>query len=183
MLFRRSVANTPDGDLVSRSARGDESAFKELLDRHQGAVYGFARRFLKDAQEAEEIAQEVFLRLYRTAGTYRCQASLRSYLFRIAKNLCIDVLRKKRPEPMAEPPETTDGRTAFEQVAEAQSLQRLLEALDRLPDNQRAAILLRHDQGMRYEEIAESLNLTVSAVDSLLVRARRTLRKRLPDLC
>jgi RNA polymerase sigma-70 factor (ECF subfamily) len=183
MLFRRPLANTPDADLVSRTARGDESAFKELLDRYQGAVYGFARRFLKDAQEAEEIAQEVFLRLYRTADTYRPQASLRTYLFRIAKNLCIDVLRKKRPEPMADPPETTDGRTAFDQIAEAESIQRLLDALDHLPDNQRAAVLLRHDQGMRYGEIAESLNLTVSAVDSLLVRARRTLRKRLPDLC
>jgi RNA polymerase sigma-70 factor (ECF subfamily) len=183
MPFRRGLADTPDAVLVSRSAQGDESAFRELLHRHQGAVYGFAFRFLKDAQEAEEVAQEVFLRLYRTAGAYRCQASLRAYLFRIAKNRCIDLLRKNRPESMADPPEITDGRTAFDQVAEAESLQRLLGALDRLPDNQRAAVLLRHDQGLRYDEIAESLNLTVSAVDSLLVRARRTLRKRLSDLC
>jgi RNA polymerase sigma-70 factor (ECF subfamily) len=183
MLVRRSFAHTPDAALVSRSAQGDESAFRELLDRHQGAVYRFALRFLNDGQEAEEIAQEVFLRLYRTADTYRCQASLRAFLFRIAKNLCIDLRRKKRPESMADPPEITDGRTPFEQVAEAESIQRLFGALHRLPDNQRAAVLLRHDQGMRYEEIAESLNLTVSAVDSLLVRARRTLRKRLPDLC
>lgn len=182
MIFRRRFAGETDAKLVSLVVKGNESAFREVMDRHQGAIYGFALRFLKDAQEAEDSAQEVFLRLYRTAADYQPRASLRTYLFRIAKNLCIDSLRKKRPEAMDELPETIDGKTAFEQLSNAESMQSLLDAVSSLPDNQRAAILLCHDQEMSYQEIAESLSITVSAVESLLVRARRILRKRLSYL-
>ena len=181
-MFRRRYADETDAALVSLASKGNENAFRELLDRHQGAVYGLAFRFLKDMQEAEDIAQEVFLRLYRTSADYKPQATLRTYLFRIAKNLCIDSLRKKRPEPMDELPETIDDKTAFEQLSNAESMQRLQDAVSKLPENQRAAIILRHDQDMSYKEIAESLDVTVGAVESLLLRARRTLRDRLPDL-
>lgn len=182
MIFRRRFAGETDAMLVSLVAKGNESAFREVMGLHQEAIYGFAFRFLKDAQEAEDIAQEVFLRLYQTAADYKPRASLRTYLFWIAKNLCIDSLRKKRPDTMDELPENIDTRTAFEQLSNAESLQRLLEAVSNLPGNQRAAILLRHEQGMHYQEIADALSITVSAVESLLVRARRTLRDRLHDL-
>ncbi len=183
MIFRKRLASETDATLVSRVAKGDENAFGELLRRHQASIYRFALSFLKDPQEAEEIAQEVFLRLYRTASGYKSQAALRTYLFRIARNLCIDAIRKKRPETMDELPETADEETAFEKLDQAQSMQRLEDAVAHLPDNQRAAIMLRHDQDLSYRQIAESLNITVKAVESLLVRARRTLREQLPDLC
>jgi RNA polymerase sigma-70 factor (ECF subfamily) len=117
MIFRERFTGETDAALVALVAQGEEGAFRELLNRHQGAVYGFARRFLRDAQEAEDIAQEVFLRLYRTAARYRSRASLRAYLFRIAKNLCIDALRKKRPEPMSELPETPAAEDLFEKFS------------------------------------------------------------------
>jgi len=105
--FRRSIA-----DLVVWIAEGDERAFAEILNRHQDAVYGFARRLLKDDPEAEDVAQEVFLRLYRASDRYRPQALLRTFLLRITNNICIDYLRKKRPArmdpfpdiPTSEPP-------------------------------------------------------------------------------
>lgn len=180
MFFRKGYAGAEDGDLVMRVAAGDEGAFRVLLDRHQGAVYQFARRFLGDAQEAGDISQETFLRLYRSADRYRPRASLRAYLLRIARNLCIDHVRKKRPEPMEQPPEQTNRETPLDLLERAQTMEALLSAVDDLPENQRAAILLRHDQGLRYTEIAETLGTTVGAVESLLVRARRTLRRQLP---
>lgn len=182
MMFRRRPSGESDAVLVSRAAKGDEPAFRELLDRHQGPVYGFAHRLLKDPREAEDIAQEVFLRLYRTAGTSSFEASVRGYLFRIARNLCIDALRKKKPELMDELPETIDPNTAFDRLDQAESMQRLLAAVSDLPANQQTAVLLRHEQGMNYKEIADALGVSVSAAESLLVRARRTLRDRLPDL-
>jgi RNA polymerase sigma-70 factor (ECF subfamily) len=177
MFFRKKHACTPDADLVMLVAKGDEDAFRELLDRNQGAVYRFARRFIGDAHEAGDIAQETFLRLYRTAGGYQPQASLRAYLLRIARNLCIDFMRKKRPELMERLPETISQETPLGRMERAQALNALMTAVDALPENQRAVILLRHDQGLRYQEIADAMGLTVSAVESLLVRARRTLRR------
>ncbi len=182
MIFRRRLSGASDAQLVSRAADGDERAFRELLDRHQGAVYGFAFSLLKDSQEAEDIAQETFLRLYRTAGHQTFQASVRSYLFRIARNLCIDAIRKKKPLLMDELPETIDNKTPFNQLDSAESMKRLLDAVSELPTNQHMAIVLRHQQGMNYMQIADTLGVSVSAVESLLVRARRTLRDRLPDL-
>jgi len=182
MIFRRRVSGESDAQLAARAAQGDERAFRELLDRHQAAVYGFAFSLLKDHQEAEDIAQETFLRLYRTAGSQTFQACVRSYLFRIAKNLCIDAIRKKRPALMDELPETADPATPFNDLDSAESMKRLRDAVFDLPTNQHTAIVLRHEQGMNYKEIADTLGVSVSAVESLLVRARRTLRERLPDL-
>lgn len=181
MFFRKRYAGAEDGDLVMRVAKGDEGAFRELLDRHQRAVYQFARHFLGDTQEAFDISQETFLRLYRSADRYRPRASLRTYLLRIARNLCIDFVRKKRPEPMEQPPEQTNQETPLDLLERAQSMGALLDAVGALPENQRTAILLRHDQGLRYADIAETMGTTVSAVESLLVRARRTLRRQLPN--
>lgn len=179
MLFRRRHAGARDSELVALVAKGNESAFKELLDRYQAAVYNLAYRFLNDANEAEDIAQETFLRLYRTANRYKPQASLRTYLFRIAKNLCIDFLRKKRPEPMEHLPEKMVQDSPLDQLERAQALEIIFNCIDKLPENQRMAILLRHTSGLRYQEIADVMGLTVSAVESLLVRARKTLRQRL----
>ena len=182
MLFRRNFSEATDTELVFLVAKGNESAFNELLVRHQGAIYQLAHRFLGDANEAEDIAQETFLRLYRSADRYKPNASLRSYLYKIAKNLCIDFLRKKRPETMANLPETMPQDSPLDQLERAQTLQIILDCVDTLPENQRMAILLRHNSGLRYQEIADVMELTVSAVESLLVRARKTLRRRLSSV-
>lgn len=179
MRFRGQYADMADADLVARITQGDEEAFRQLLDRHQDAVYGFAKRFIGDAHEAADIAQETFLRLYRVAGNYRPGASFRSYLFRIARNLCIDFMRKKRPVSMEPLPETIAQETPLGHVERVQMMSALMAAIDDLPENQRAAILLRHDQGFCYQEISEAMGLTVSAVESLLVRARRNLRQKM----
>lgn len=168
-----------DSKLVSLIAKENESAFREVLNRHQDAVYQFSFRFLGDPGEAEDITQETFLRLFRTADQYQPQASLRAFLFRIAKNLCIDFIRKKKPETMESLPEPIARDTPVDCLERAQSIASLSRCINALPANQRMAILLRHDSGLRYQEIADTMGLTVSAVESLLVRARKTLRQQM----
>lgn len=177
MWFQGCHADMGDTELVSLVAKGNESAFAEVLTRHQDAVYQFGFRFLGDASEAEDITQETFLRLFRTAERYQPQASLRAFLFRITRNLCIDFIRKKKPELMEVLPESVSHNTPMESLEQAEAIECLNHCIDALPDNQRMAILLRHGSGLCYQEIAHVMGVTVSAVESLLVRARRTLRQ------
>ena len=178
MIFLAPYKNKADADLVALILKGDRGAFQEILTRYQNAVYGFAFSILKDAQEAEDISQEVFLRLYRTAESYSSFAALQTYLFRIARNLCIDHLRKMRPETMTDPPEAVGAKTPLSQLCSAELKKQIDLILSGLPENQRAALYLRHEQGMSYSEIAETLGVTLNAVESLLTRARREFRSR-----
>lgn len=176
MISRRRYARLGDADLVVLIAQGDDHAFREVLQRHQDAVYRFARRMLEKDQDAEDISQETFLRLYRVSNRYRPVATLRTFLLKMAKNLCIDHHRKKRPELMAQIPEIATQATPLDLLEGAIETDRLEKAIQRLPANQRAVLLLRHNENLRYRQIAEVMDLSVGAVESLLVRARRTLR-------
>ena len=183
MIFGSSYTRKKDADLVSMISNGDERAFGELLNRHENAVYGFALRLLRgDTQEAEDVSQETFLRLYRASEYYRPTASLRTFLLKITKNLCIDIYRKKQPELIDTLPDIIEEVTPLhilEKVIEADKLE---NAIKELPVNQRAAILLRHKEQMSYNQIAETMDLSISSVESLLVRARQKLRLKLsPD--
>ena len=182
MIFRFRHRRLSDADLVADVAQGDERAFAELLHRHQNAVYAFACRMLQDPQEAEDVAQETFLRMYQTSRRYRPTASLRAYLLRITKNICIDHFRKKRPELMDDLPDPATPQTPQDLLEGAVTVKYLEKAIDRLPVNQRTALLLRHTEQLSYSRIAEVMDVSIGAVESLLVRARRTLKQRLADL-
>lgn len=182
MIFRPRHNRQRDAELIVRVAEGDEKAFGELLRRHQDAVYAFACRMVGDPQEAEDVAQETFLRLYRAAGRFRPEASLRTYLLRISRNLCIDHFRKKRPELMDELPDQPDAETPHDLLEGAIAMDRLEKSIDRLPVNQRTALLLRHTEQLSYNDIARAMDLSVGAVESLLVRARRTVKSHMADI-
>ena len=163
---------------MARIPRGDKKAFKEVLRRYQTGVYRFALSMIQDTHDAEDISQEVFLRMYRAAENYRSYASLRTYLYRIARNLCIDHIQKKRPEIMSEPPELFHQQTPYYHLSASELRDEIQDVIATLPENQRAALHLRHIHDMSYKEISQTLNVTVQAVESLLTRARRTFRKR-----
>ncbi|MCG8633969.1 MAG: RNA polymerase sigma factor [Desulfobacterales bacterium] len=173
MLFFPRYDKKQDAELVALVARGDHKAFEALLDRHQQAVYGFAFYMLRSIPDAEDVAQEVFMRLYRTADNYLPTAGLRAYLFRIARNLCIDISRKKTPLAMEMPPEPAALETPFNQLSNAQLGYHIRAAMDQLPERQRTALHLRHVQEMNYKEIAQIMDTTVNAVESLMTRARK----------
>ena len=178
MIFCAPYTKRSDSDLVALISKGDSKAFHEILSRYQNPVYGFAFSIIRDIHEAEDICQEVFLRLYRTAETYCGSAALRTYLFRITRNLCIDHLRKMRPETMTDPPEAVHARTPLKNLCTAELRSQIDLILSELPANQRAAIHLRHEQEMSYQEIADTLEVTYHAVESLLSRARKTFRSK-----
>ena len=166
---------------MARVGRGDQAACALLVDRHLGPVLGFCRRLLGDPAEAEDAAQEVFLRLWAQAARWRPgEAKLRTWLFRVGHNLCIDKLRRRPTLPLEAAGDPVDSRTSVpDAMIENESRAWLRQAVASLPERQRAALELCHYQGMSNAEAGDVLGVGVEAVESLLARARRTLRQRL----
>ena len=174
---------TSDEELMSAVAEGDVDAFDELVRRHQQAALNIAYRFLGDREEAEDLAQEAFLKILDRAGSYRPSARFRTYLYRVLANACLDYRRKKCPALAESLPPVADGADDPAAALERRQRSELVRrAIDVLPARQRMALVLQHYEGLSYEEIAASLRCSRSAVESLLVRAKRTLRDRLKEL-
>ncbi len=172
-----------DAALIARVGAGDSAACRVLVDAHLGRIHAFAWRMLGDAGEAEDVAQEAFIRLWRQAARWRAGARAGTWLHRVAHNLCIDRLRRRREIPGDSVPEQADpapGPMAVrhrDQVAGA-----IQAALAGLPERQRAAIALVHYQELGNIEAAAVMDVSVEALESLLSRGRRGLRQRLADM-
>jgi RNA polymerase sigma-70 factor (ECF subfamily) len=175
-----------DARLMCRLRDGDEAAFDRLFERWRLPIVRFAVRFVGRQDRGEELAQEVFLKLYRARARYEPRERFAAWIFRVATNTCLNEVRRPEYRHRATAveelyPEPTDKqRPRADEVVHAARLQAAVrEAVAELPDTQRAALLLQQDQGLSYEEIAETLDSTVPAVKALLNRARRTLTERL----
>lgn len=164
-----------------RVAQGDHAACRELVDRHLGRILAFASRTIGDRAEAEDIAQEVFTRLWVHAKSWRPgPGRVTTWLHRIALNLCLDHRARMRQERLDAIPEPADPRPDTQTLMQERDVQsHVSAALRALPDSQQAAVVLCHYQGFRNAEAAEILGVSVEAVESLLARARRTLRESL----
>jgi RNA polymerase sigma factor (sigma-70 family) len=167
-----------DALLLSKFAVGDQGAARELTDRLLPGVLRQAWRILGDATEAEDVAQDAMLRLWRQAADWReGEARISTWLYRVTHNLCIDRIRKRRPttaiENVAEPEDPTPS--ALERLSNSEESRALARAIVALPERQRQAVVLRHFEGLSNPEIGERLECSVEAVESLLARARRQL--------
>jgi RNA polymerase sigma-70 factor (ECF subfamily) len=180
--------NSRDIFLMERIGAGDHRAFRELVERHQNAVIGTVAKMLGNPSEAEDIAQQVFLRLWRHAKRYRPEAKFTTYLFTITRNLVFNESRRKKRRNEVSADEREEVNALIEEdpnkQPDAEMLQEELRkavdaAIATLPEPQRMAVILRRYEQMPYEEIAKVLELSVSAVKSLLFRARTTLRQSL----
>ncbi|WP_246010712.1 RNA polymerase sigma factor [Hymenobacter perfusus] len=179
----------PDAELVVRLQAGEAAAFRTLVERYQGPVYRTALGLLRSPEEAEDVAQEVFVEVYQTIARFRGEAALSTWLYRLATSRALKQRRKNQTkkrfaflttllganqEVLHERP---DHRHPLALLEGRQQQQQLLDAIARLPDSQQIAFTLRHEQELSYEEIAAVLDTTRPAVESLLFRARQSLRK------
>jgi RNA polymerase sigma-70 factor, ECF subfamily len=175
-----------DRELIGRVARQDEAAFHQLYERYLERVFNLAYRYTGSYHDAEEITHDVFLKVYKNAAKFRRQSSLGTWLYRITVNACMNFKRKKRIaieslDQISEPgQETREPAAASEQNPEEiykRKKQRELiqSALEELPENQRLAFILSVYEGLTYLEISEVLAVSVSAVESLIYRARQGL--------
>ena len=184
----KHVALDADEALVARVGEGDARAARELVERHLPRMLALARRMLRDSAEAEDVAQEVFLRVWKHAKSWRPgEAKFETWLHRVAINLCYDRLRRKPTRPLDRIADPVDeGARPGEALAARQVAGVVGRALARLPERQRAAIVLCHYQELGNIEAAKVLGVSVEALESLLSRGRRALRamleSRAPEL-
>lgn len=178
---KRGLMST-DEELMKAVGRGDLSAFEQVVRRHQKEAWRVAHRFLVDAMEAEDVAQEAFLRILEASPRYRPTASFRTYLYRVVTNLCLDRVEKKRPHYLENLPETASNNpTPADAFAARERCEAVQAALATIPPRQRAVIVLRHFEGLSIQEIASITETTPKAVERLLARGRAALALRLKN--
>lgn len=187
----RSEDDAEDIRLMRLVAEGDTTAFEKLVERHQALVAGTVARMLSSNSDAEDIAQQVFVRVWKSAARYVPRAKFTTWLLKITRNLVFNEMRraKRHPrvpvqiEPESEEMPLKDEATATPDATLLQAeLQSAIEtAITLLPETQRMALVLRRYEELSYEEISDVLDLSVPAVKSLLFRARTELRERLRD--
>jgi RNA polymerase sigma-70 factor, ECF subfamily len=186
---RRSAEDTEDVRLMRLVARGDTSAFEEVIERHQALVAGTVARMLGSNSDVDDIAQQVFIRVWKSAHRYVPRAKFTTWLLKITRNLVFNELRRARRRaqvPLQSDPGTEEiplkdeTNPAPDASLLEDELQRAIEeAIMQLPESQRMALVLRRYEQLSYEQIAEVLDLSVPAVKSVLFRARTELRSRL----
>ena len=180
----------PDAALMQAFQRGDESAFETLLGRHRDRVFRLAYRYLGDASSAEDLAQETFLRVYRTKSSWRPEAKFSTWLYRVTANACLNEIRARRVRRAVEAtaPTASGGGTPAEpadpaapdpagETVRAETAAVVRQAVAALDEDQRTAVLLSKYEGLSYRELADAMNRSV--LKSLLVRARANLRRAL----
>jgi RNA polymerase sigma-70 factor (ECF subfamily) len=177
-------------DLMLRIAEGDEYAFEVLVGRHQPSVLNLVYRYVGNRAEAKDLAQEVFVRVWQAAKTYKPKAKFSTWIYRIVVNLCLNELKsgkkgrfilagtEERPDSEYPPPSDVSQSPEDLLLAKERS-RRISEALQSLPENQRMALILKRYDNLSYDEIGRVMGCSVSAVESLLVRAKKNLQGKL----
>ncbi len=189
---RQRAAQDYDVQLMLAFQRGDEVAFQELVERNHSRVIGLVYRFIGDSADAEDLAQEVFLRIYRARASYKPTAKFSTWMFRIAANVSLNALRARSnrkddvsieqlarshdgpqtlPDPDSRAPDFNLNRTELQD--------KVREAVGELPEKQQVAVVLNKYEGMSYADIADTLGCSTMAVKSLLARARENLKNQL----
>ena len=178
-------------ELIERLKQGDEAAFKQIVESSQGLVYNTALGIVQNPEDAEDVAQEVFVQMYESIKGFKGESRLSTWLYRITVSKAMDHLRKKKrkkrfafvqslfgmnDELVHDPPDFVHPGVSLDNKEKAKEL---FKAIEKLPEKQKIAFTLNRIEGLSYQEISEIMNLTVASVESLLHRARKNLRKTL----
>jgi RNA polymerase sigma-70 factor (ECF subfamily) len=187
------LQSDPDAALMLRVKRGDRAAFTELVEKYKQPIMNFIFRSLRDEMEAEDVAQNVFLQVYKSRQRYKRTAKFSTWLFTIARNLCLNEIRRRsrHPAESLDEPHTEnedqpqrqyeDTRVILppEKYLHGELAQHIEKALAELPESQRSAILLCRQEELSYDEISDILDCSLSATKSLIHRGRETLKEKL----
>ena len=183
----------PDALLMLRVKRGDRAAFAELVEKYRQPLFNFVFRTLRDETETEDVAQNTFLQVWKSRARYERTAKFTTWLFTIARNLCLNEIRRRsrhpaesleetHPEHDDQPSRQYEDKKIFlptENVLHGELARKIEQALDDLPENQRSAILLCRQDELSYEEIAAVLGCSLSATKSIIFRGREVLKEKL----
>ncbi len=188
----RKLDSVSSEDLMAKTAEGDEFAFEILVQRHQTSVLNLIYRYVGDRTKARDLAQEVFIRVWRAANRYEPKAKFTTWIYSITTNLCLNELKSVKGKKLVQLEAKGEDRqnTGFEtHSGSSQSPEDLLlaeersrgisEALQSLPENQRMALILKRYENLSYGEIAGVMRCSIPAVESLLVRAKKNLQEKL----
>ena len=184
-----------DRALVEQAQKGDRAAFRKLVERHQRRAFAIAIGLVRDENDARDIVQEAFLRVYRSLGRFKGGSSFFTWLYRIVPNLAIDLMRKpaRREAELCENPNISENAEAFpflaridgadplDMVRRREIAERIQTALDALPSYHRAVIIMREVEGMSYQEMAEAMEVSKGTIMSRLFHARQKLQRALAD--
>jgi RNA polymerase sigma-70 factor (ECF subfamily) len=178
-LKEASLTTDSDDGLLARIADNDQEAFRLLVERHIDRAYGLALRILNNAADAEDIVQDTILKIWLHRGRWESgRAKFSTWLYRVVTNRCIDFRRQPRSEDLEQVPEVADAKPlAIDEIQRHEVSSLLEKAMQRLPDQQRVALILSYHENMSNTEIAEVMQTTVFAVESLLKRGRQRLRE------
>ena len=178
-----------DQELILSLQKGDQLAFKQLVETWQNMVFNTVLGIVQDVQEAEDVAQEVFIQVYQSVAGFRGEAKLSTWLYQISVTKALDAERKKKSKKRIANLKTWIGLGEKEEAVhfhhpgiELDNKERaaiLFSAMQKLPENQRIAFTLIKIEGLRYEDVADIMNITVKAVEALMHRAKENLRKKL----
>ena len=178
---RAFTAENSDDGLLSQIAEGDRRAFAQLMDRHIDRAHGLAKRVLGNKSDAEDVVQDAFMKVWQKAGQWQPgRAQFSTWLYRVVVNRCLDLKRKPINTALDNIAEQSDDRPdAYEDIAARQRQARIAAAVAALPERQRTAIALSYTAGLNNAQAAETMEISVKAFESLLVRAKRELRGQL----
>ena len=191
LLKNETVVKDDDRELIERAKRGDESAYRELLLKYQRPVFNICLRMVRNHEQAEDLAQDAFVKTFGMLERYNPSYAFSNWLFKITSNLCIDSMRKRKIDtlPMDAPVSSEKGEYERQYESPTDDPERVMlkgekmrllnEAIEALPEHYRIMIVLRHQEDLSYEEIAETLEVPLGTVKARIHRAREMLKTRL----
>jgi RNA polymerase sigma-70 factor (ECF subfamily) len=175
-----------DRELIERCRAGDDTAFSDLVERYKDLVFGLIYRMIADRSLAEDLAQDVFLKVHRGIPYFRGEARLSTWIFRIVQNVCVQARGRRSGEEPLEGTARPDGPvrefgSEDQAFGEVETRDRLTKALSKLPENYRMLVIAHYLRGVQYEALAEALSLPLGTVKTHLYRAKRRLRELLEE--
>lgn len=184
MMIEEDSKNASDEELLRLVAGGDEHAFELLVGRYQQAVFNTVYRYTGNSDDVQDLAQEIFIKVWRNAGKFKGKSKFSTWLYSITANHCINYRRKNRRghislDQLALSGKVPDSLKVKPDWEQQRRVRLVRKALDELPNRQRMALILAQFEGRSYKEIAEIMKVSVSSVESLIFRARRAIKQKL----